>query len=1430
MDGKVGLNVADQPDTLDPRQVAQADNVIVDERSFSKRRAYAELLTGSVDAVIRGGVPGTSYRVVGDQRRLSDGTLTDSDATDVFRRDPEYHHRHGFILIPELALTGMRLNVRAGDPGWILEICVQTPDVFYGTENPDALPDSGTTAHNTIPPVLLSKCGPSSGGTIQRQWEVRVVPPATDDLTGKPYVVLRLYQTNFQTNVSEHAYELAGVPSSFIEPGKRYWFAWKFVDATALIHSYYWKEGDTFAVVSTDAIPAGLRGAGTGTFDFPVMLGGTAKRKRRDPAVGTGERTMLTERGFNGLISEYRFWQDTVVSHPDWTTTPWFFESEIPEERLLRSNDTWIDTTLDDIRLYYRVSPQNVDPTDARFLLPIAGHSASGFRANKAWLTGADASWVTQAGSTKLGTRALAFMPGIATVADAYLHGPTWFQDSFTGPGIRVPNPELYWKRLATHELYEGTTNEYREFTFRDQFSVRITFRADGFTNATDPSITRAYLFHMVSTYRVAGQPDAYKSEVNEAITVYLLRSGAVHTLVADINFQTGTSFYTLTGTPGVGFVAGQDYTLVLSIAYNDHSGGTISDAKSFRGRLWLDGVLLDQEENATVNRQKPTPSVNLHTDTSGTNNNIFDHRAQVFGMAIGNGIEDLELGGNLGGISSIGGQGKGCYWGFHHNESPHLPNDGTMRWTAFPFRGRIGEVQIWEKELTIAEVLAYVSRGPNETESAQYGALLLSNWKFDEGKGATLFDTGYLGNHVPFNPYPRVEVGAGSVARRKKSTIRGFWEFRSKTPREGVDGRDIYVLTEGCVSRLSESSLGLPYLLPIAHGLRNPLNVLPSAFQASDFVYVVPGSGPVIRISKSHVTNAGISPVYGQPQGGDYSFLESHRDGTFLTQEGTASATVSPFEQGKKFQWVCTYYDEASGLESRPSRIMAWTIEAGIAPNIYVDKVTLVFLPIPREPNVTHRRIYRTAPNGGVFRFVDQIPISAKSYVDAKETDDTGLVISSALNSPPPLDLELGIAHNGRAYYAKGATLHYSIRDFPEAVPDPYQITLLDSKNNRITGMVGFQDRTLVFQQDTTFAAFDTGGEVTLDGISGPPVSIAKLTDDAGCVSHHGIVVIDGVGVVFPGERGIYVSDGTSVQYVSRDIEPLYDSLDKTTYRTWHAVHMRRRDSYWLFVGGDLVIGWNYRTSGFYLLKNVPAAFSRIIEDTDTGLNRLYIADRLGGLYEMDSPDDPTDADAIGDRLGTLQLSGDVFGVDVDPPRQSIQLFSGPTLPTAGDGCRGVELEINGETRRILSNTSTKVFVETPFTATINIGDDWRMGVITSDWRSGLLDAGSKYLRKKWQYAQINFADLDRDLDDSDELRAEMMFESESPGDPENQFTVTPSSDEVVVGPRLGRGTNLQLRLFEQDGNRPGRANNPWEVTDYQFGYKPEGRVSWST
>lgn len=1397
---RFGLNNRTRREDLQPGEASLANNVEFRNYSISQRRGFTSVLTGGRDSVERGGPAGSSLYVVGDQYWLNNPG-TKSDTSNTFR-ETSYNGREGLLVVPEGSSDEMRCNVQTGLPDFAFEVNLWSDDF-----NPRVF--NLASGDYWKPTIVMAK-----GDNAKSQWAIRIIPEqgfggVNGDMRFK--VVLTLYESAVDTvgagvpvNGTDFFFDDGGGNKSWFSPGKRHWFAWKFDDAAATITSYYWQEADVAVVSSSTAIPVGLRTNGTSTDDFPILIGSRA-------VLSESGGSESAEQGFNGVVSEMRWYKESggSLTLPTFDTN-WFLEREIPDEELGDVAGTWTGDT--DVTRYFSFGQQYV--IDTVFLDPryTTGTAAD----NRVWLTGADANWVSTAGAA--GNFGLQFIPKCPAASQEHTYYESVANvDQFGryqnyGGGIRIPNGDKYMSR--PQDISGGVPSE--DPIWPEDFSFHTTAWVTTSSSNTDEQ-------NIFNIYKVrAGSPNTWEYEVFKTFGLSARWDGANWKFRTIIRNSIGT---VITTDSSVSLVDQQVYTVVITVSFRS----------DLRVRIYVDGV--ETGSTTALGSLPPSLSTDTNVDTTTPNEDGNDKRRYCIPMMFGYvaRTDDTTVFRTwFGAPDSVGSKGVlGAgrrYWGFGNDAVPRTANSGVTFHGDEALRGGIGNATIWNKLLTAGEVETFAGRPPNQQEIAAYGPTCLSSWDMDEGKDSLLWDSGHLQNHLRVHPYPQTRSIPGPLRRRTKSTIEGFWEIRPRTPREQAVGREIYALAGGSVCRVVTDSSGDQYMERVGGRLiqsDEAIPPLPYAFQYSDYLYLCDGRSPPQRISRGKVSPAGISPVFGEfIQDDNLGWLENDRDGTFeISQEDAANAGETVFNGGVIYQYALTYFDPETAVESAPSRFMVWTVEDSTT--FGAKEIHVGLFPIAQERNAIRYRLYRTVGTGGVFSFLDEVDRNTLFYVDVKPDIELGSALTTSLNFPPPQGARLAAVLGSRVIWAgvKGAnaTVFPSLQGKPEAVPPQYQQTVAEGRSSEITGLHTIQNRTLVFLQDSTFYITDTGADAGRGSLITAPIIMQPLWKNTGCVNQQTIVSIDGVGTVFVGERGIMVTDGNSFTYVSEKVEATFSIANKSTYRQWHAVHWRRSDQYRLYYResdgageNDRCLVWDYSRNAFSIHRDFGARFSAVIEDKDTGENQLLISDEFGQLWEHDSATGPVDSDGP-ERAGfdETQLTGLVQTGSTDTV---IELVTDGSLPTGGDGLRGIRISIGGEFHHIISNTTNAVRLDPSdnFSFTPGTTRTWFLGAFTTRWRSGRYSLGSEFMDKRFQMVQLNPSTQVNGLAVVD---CAVLLDDQ----PTQTFpNIALDRENVRFGDIKGRGRRIQVTI---DSERPG---NYWEIRSMEVTVQPRRRSKW--
>ena len=1457
---KRGLNQHDRPEDLAPGEATVANNVIFSHDTIKKRPGHRNLLTGSTDNVLAGGVPSQSLYTVGEEYLLEhlSGLTVCSSSTGSSMSGPSsrrefYNARQGVIIIPEDDLSGMRLNCRSSDYDWAVEFPIWTDDLPLLRFNALTFttPDE---AHAII--VAAKGRSTSNSYTTSTQWAVRIIPDTTS--TERFHIVLTLYEGSLHTAGTDFYYQ-SGANRSWVEPGRRIWVGWKFSASGATITSYYWIEGASSVVSSTASVTGTLRTNGVGGSTYPICIG-----KRLTNANNYGGGTTIREMGFNGCVSDFRFWDNSgggALSLPaNWgsvsasppATTDWYVEREITEDQL--TTDAAVESgnivQSNSLRAYWQFKPELIGVSAAgsataadKYRMIRPRYRSSGATTPVAWLTGADATWV--AGSGALGSYALSLTPtgpsGQTYIyADAITNlntaGAIYGYRPYRG-GVRIPNGNAYLNRVTTAS---GT------YEFPTALSVRVALNLGALAPNDGRTLSSATYEQTIWELAVARQGTATNYD-RYAITPVMQLSIVYNSgwkfrwKVLD-GSGSATSIYSTTAP-----AEGSTYVVCGTARWFGSNGRKLS--------IYVNGA---QEATSTATGTKPIVSQATRTDATAPNKDDDDGRTDCFPMSVGYTNTTTEAStatppdpwGFRFGCHYSGGIAKGQYsehgyWAFHDNECKKDANSGVAYRGNSPFVGSIGSLQIWrDHELNESEARRFADRAPNSQEIAGYGSRLASSWDMEEGQGTAVYDRGYLKNHLLINPFPTVKVQAGAFQRDRKAPLLGLTQRRERQVRSGVPVREVYAVGGGCVHKMQVDGNGNNYLAPIGRlqtpQLYDPANValeLPTWFSFSDQLYLCTGLGPVKRITNGKLLDAGLNPVYGDI-GQDQTNLgwrEFDRDGTFMLLGVDAfSSATQVFVENGKYGYQITFYDPESGIESAPSRAMYVTaVNNGLSAGNGWLGIQLTNLPKPPQKNVTKYRVYRTAKDNTEFKFLAEIDVAPTWYDTAADTA-LGSAIDAGLNFPPPQNARIGISFGARAIYAgvreTPNTIYYSLQGQPGAVPPQYQLTFPE----QITALLPYNDRVLVGTLNRWYALFDTGGDISITGIDAPPIQYAVITEETGCISHHSCVMVPEVGWIFAGSKGLYATNGQAFKYLSKKVEPYWGTLNFNAASRFVGMLNQGDNQYVLYHGlaadsearNSKALVYHYDSGSFAIFDNTNVLNAARIEDEDTGIDRMVVTDYFGNLWEYAPPDTTVNADGV----SAAPYTGTVISAKKDPLATGkytrLRLSNTANLPTAGSGLRGVSLYVangaspwNTAACRILWNDASYVTVEsTNATTSDPTGFSWKLGSYLATWTTGKMDLGAPTLLKKAAKAQLEYGAAGGTT---------LGFSYQWDEQTAQEFTaLSPARRFDTVAPILGRGRNCQISVYDSTATG-GETNNPWEVREMEWDYFVKGRAT---
>lgn len=1483
VEGPFGLNTREREVALDPGEASVADGIDLSRITMAKRRGKRPMLTGGIDNVLKGGAPSQSLYVSGEEYWLEhDKAMLGARGDDTpttwpsnYDRREFVHHRQGVIVIPEGGVTGMRLEVKTGGASadWGIEFELWTDDLPY-LQSRDL---AASTVQLPFDQIVAAK-----GRNSIYQWALRIIQDVGGS-ANRRFIVLTLYETSDLSKGVDFYYQ-AGAARSWIEPGKKIGIGFKFDDAAAQITSKYWIEGST-AVSSVQAVGGTLRTNGVlhaTTNATSIVIGRRARLQNLDvPA------TKHREMGFNGCVTEFRFWPEgittpaTLTLPANWFTvasvppsaTDWYVDREIPDEQLSTVDaNTLIQTS--DLGLYFQFKPELLGTAPDGSATGDSGammrprYKSGGGADPKAWVHGADATWVSMPAGSKLGSYGLSFIPpGPPGATFEFANTVRYALAHYAGyrlfcAGIRVPNSNLYLRKVTSSSLSDT-------FDWCDAYSFDFTFIPDGL-----PAIGSGDICTLFEICAVRKGPGATRGDyaVEPVMQVAIAENAGAWKLrfIVKDNAGVETPIYSTTT-----LVEGTEYTGAVAVRWE-----TVAAALQRKMALYLNGP---QEASDTASPStKPYLSQVSDSENNVVGANVTDLNADTvdgrdgcFPMTIGYTARTVQAAYNAPAdpfSTHFGSQEQGVgdsdtghrsYWAFHNNLTPKAPsgNDGVTYHGERGFCGRIGRINIF-KEVFLSEEQhrSWVSRSPSEDELIAFGGKLASSWNMEEGQGVYCRDRGALGNDLLINPFPTVRVQTGALSRVSRPPVLGVWQQR----RAGLNQtqapvRNTYVLAGGCIHRIETDSNGTKYLKSIGRLLTPNLYQprakalrLPTAFEFQGSIYVCTGLGSVKQIIDGVVIDAGVNPVFGNP-GDDQTNLgwrELDRDGTFaIAGIDSAGAGSQLFVEDGYYTWYVTHVNPRTGLESAPSRAMRFVAHNwGLSPGNGWAVVELRHLPHPLQRHVTKMRIYRTSKDAEVDtpNFLAEMDVS-HNFVDRLADAKLGSSLDSWLNFPPPKNVSIGVAFQDRAYYSGDESnpqrIWFSKAGLPGACPPQYFIDLAED----VTALIPADGLLLAMSKHAVWALRDSGGEVSFNGNEPIPVSAQQIRSSVGCVGQHAWVRVEKLGWFFASPLGLYITDGYEFRKVSGDIDPTWRQVDFNKVQVVSMLRDNPRNRVIILAKStespddrtDFAIVWHYgpvvpetreeaQIGGFTEWPIFSAVSTSLIEDESTGIDRLILGDFSGQVFEYD----PQDADLYNDGVASGPTSGTIQSVLRDPfgsgKYTRIKLVTNNSLPTAGQGLRGVRFftSMGGVAWHstpslvIVSNDANWVTVEAGgAAATDPTGYEWRLGAIASDWKGGKLALDSETTTKEVSHVSVAFvpSPIVGCL-----LNVDVGYDEVAP----DTGTLDPTKYEDEYAAHTGRGRRFQVRLYDTDlpGGRP---DNHWEAHRIEIGFWPEGRSS---
>lgn len=232
-----------------------------------------------------------------------------------------------------------------------------------------------------------------------------------------------------------------------------------------------------------------------------------------------------------------------------------------------------------------------------------------------------------------------------------------------------------------------------------------------------------------------------------------------------------------------------------------------------------------------------------------------------------------------------------------------------------------------------------------------------------------------------------------------------------------------------------------------------------------------------------------------------------------------------------------------------------------------------------------THIRLYRTV--SGVYLFVEELPITASSYVDTKNADALAEELPSITWSPPPAALK-GLINlpNGMMAGFVGRDVYFCESYRPHAWPLNYVQTM----DYPVVGLG---------RMDTTLAVLTTGTPYFIQGSSPDATVVVKSDLEQACASKRSIVSSNGV-VLYASPDGLIMLTPSGSRMVT---EQYFNRAQWQAYFAPESIHAYSHDmKYIAFYDNGVTQGgfiYDFKSQQF-ILHNIyaSAGFSDLQRD----------------------------------------------------------------------------------------------------------------------------------------------------------------------------------------------------------------------------------------
>lgn len=252
--------------------------------------------------------------------------------------------------------------------------------------------------------------------------------------------------------------------------------------------------------------------------------------------------------------------------------------------------------------------------------------------------------------------------------------------------------------------------------------------------------------------------------------------------------------------------------------------------------------------------------------------------------------------------------------------------------------------------------------------------------------------------------------------------------------------------------------------------------------------------------------------------------------------QIAVATIAGGSLEIGVTYTYCYTFVD-ATFLEGTPTVFDSATTSSG------QQKIQVTINPTNTPADVTQVRVYRTGGDNPTFNLIGEIdiettPVYPKTFDDdIRDIDVTRIELTSFVDTPAPVNLDMLIENNGTFWGATGDRVYFS------RIGSPYFWGELDyiRLDSNCTGLGKIGD---------SIIAFTASDMYKIDGWNRDNVFRRKLEYNQGCKNKRTVTNVNNY-LFWVSDNGICLYDGTSVVVVTRNILS-WNEFARVGNQTW--------------------------------------------------------------------------------------------------------------------------------------------------------------------------------------------------------------------------------------------------------------------------------------